>query len=702
MLSQNPVIKIISHCLAAMLMVATICVLAGPGAAMASSSSHGDAPAAATGSHGDGEASASGDHAPAGVMAFAAEHYTPVVHSKEVATVMDTTRILVIAIVVCLVLIGFCLFQARSVEAKRTVLRLTVGAKLAIAFSFLVALLAITGLFSLNAIQDSGRDMHEVAMELSPLSYHMADIELFVVQQELMMAEAVIAAQEGETARFNELLAEYTHLDTEITHEFDAVTGKLIEFPAHTSELAAQVEEELNHIEKIRGEYSELHAMAAGVFGLLQQGDIHGAEENLHSLEAFAKEVDAEILAFRTDVNHQYEVLEHKAENHERNVIYPIIGIIILAVIIGLVVAVFSSNMIVKPIDRLSKAAHTMSTGDFSIILPHMQAKDAIARMNESFIEMKNNTRQLIEQVAEASSTVASASEELTASADETGKGIQQISQTVEEVARGSQETASGMGQSQENLSQTANAIEGISKDIEEIAAYATQASSQGEDGRSAANEAVSIINSAAKSVEQTADVVTSLGDKTQQIASFINIITGIADQTNLLALNAAIEAARAGEAGRGFAVVAEEVRKLAEESNEAAGNITTLVKGIEGEMQSALDAMQKSNSEVRSGAETVGQTSEMLGEIVGGVQALSDKVQNISASAQEVNAGTGEVVGVIQNVSSFAEQNSAATEELSATAEEQSAAMEQIASSSHQLADLAAQLQELVSKFKV
>ena len=206
-----------------------------------------------------------------------------------------------------------------------------------------------------------------------------------------------------------------------------------------------------------------------------------------------------------------------------------------------------------------------------------------------------------------------------------------------------------------------------MSRDIEDVAAYATQASAQGNEGKKSADDAVTIINHAAGSVEKTTQVVQALGEKTKQIGEFISIITGIADQTNLLALNAAIEAARAGDAGRGFAVVAEEVRKLAEESNGAAGNITKLVRAIEGEMTTALGAMEKSNEEVTSGAKTVGQASSMLAEIVKGVEALNGRVQGISAAAEEINASTGEVVHAMQSVAAVAEESAAASEEVSA-----------------------------------
>ena len=377
------------------------------------------------------------------------------------------------------------------------------------------------------------------------------------------------------------------------------------------------------------------------------------------------------------------------------------IAIAVLSVIV-VISAIFTGRFIGKPLGMLANAAHMMSQGDYTIILPHNKAKDEIGVMTEAFIEMKNNTRDTISAVAESATSVASSSQELSAGADETGKAIQQVATTVQEVAKGSQETTHSVGQAQANLEQTAQAIEGVSKDIEDVAAYATQAAAQGEEGRKAADNAVIIINRAAESVQDTTKVVHSLGSKTQQIGEFIGIITGIADQTNLLALNAAIEAARAGEAGRGFAVVAEEVRKLAEESNTAAGNITTLVKSIEDEMGTALSAMERSDKEVVEGANTVSQASEMLGEIVKGVQTINEKVQNISAAAEEINAQTGEVVDLMHSVASVAEENAAASEEVSSATEEQTASMEEIGASANTLAHLAQELQGIVSKFKV
>lgn len=314
----------------------------------------------------------------------------------------------------------------------------------------------------------------------------------------------------------------------------------------------------------------------------------------------------------------------------------------------------------VEQVTRLSAVTETMSSGDFTVDVPQHDAADEIGLMTNSLSSMKDNLRALIEQVASAAANVAASSEELAASSDEAAKAVQSVAQI----------TASNT-----------ETVESISKDIVDVAAYAQQAASQGTEGKQSADHAADIINRAADSVQATTKTVHSLGAKTERITEFISIITGIADQTNLLALNAAIEAARAGEAGRGFAVVAEEVRKLAEESSAAAGNITELIRGIENEMKAALSAMEQSDKQVTDGAQIVSEAGALLAEIVKGVQVVSEKVQSISAAAEE---------------------SAAAAEEISSANEEQTATMEEIGASANDMAQLAQDLQNRVSKFKV
>ena len=383
------------------------------------------------------------------------------------------------------------------------------------------------------------------------------------------------------------------------------------------------------------------------------------------------------------------------------NMVFIVIFFAVVILVVAVILAFFQASKIANPLIKAAEFAENVANGDLTQRM-ELKLNDEVGKLVTSMNLMSENLHGVVTGIAAAANDMAASSEELSASADETSKSVQQVAATIQEVSRGSQETTTNVTLSQENLQQSATAIENVAKEIEEVAAYATEASTQGEEGRKAADEAAATITNAAQSVQETTAVVQALGEKTAQIGEFIGIITSIADQTNLLALNAAIEAARAGEAGRGFAVVAEEVRKLAEESNEAAGSITDLVKGIESEMQVALEAMNRSDKEVGEGAATVKHTSEMLKEIVAGVQAVTEKVQNISAAAEQINASTAEVVDGMQSVAAVAEENAAASEEVSSATEEQTAAMEEVGSSAATLAKLAQDLQEMVSQFKV
>jgi methyl-accepting chemotaxis protein len=181
-------------------------------------------------------------------------------------------------------------------------------------------------------------------------------------------------------------------------------------------------------------------------------------------------------------------------------------------------------------------------------------------------------------------------------------------------------------------------------------------------------------------------DAIGSLAAKSEQIGGIVETITGIADQTNLLALNAAIEAARAGEQGRGFAVVAEEVRKLAEESQQAAATIGGLISEIQAETGRTVDVVADGAQKSADGAAVVDQAREAFAEIGSSTSDIATRVAQIADAAGEI--------------ASVAEQSSAATQEVSASTEQTSASTQEIAASAQELARTAEHLQGLIGRF--
>jgi methyl-accepting chemotaxis protein len=294
--------------------------------------------------------------------------------------------------------------------------------------------------------------------------------------------------------------------------------------------------------------------------------------------------------------------------------VYMSLGAAAFALLIGIVAAVFLTRSITRPVAMGVNFAEAMASGDFTQTL-QVNQKDEVGVLAAALNSMVERLRVVVADVRGATDNVASGSEEMSASAETLSQGATEQAASIEEVSSSMEEMGSNISQNAENATQTES--------------IARQASIDAEQGGVAVHQAVEAM---------------------KNIAEKISIIEEIARQTNLLALNAAIEAARAGEHGKGFAVVAAEVRKLAERSGTAAGEISEL-----------------STSTV-SVAEQAGQ---MLEKLVPDIQKTAELVQEIAASSNEQNSGAAQINDAIQQLDTVIQQNASASEEMASTSEE-------------------------------
>jgi methyl-accepting chemotaxis protein len=298
------------------------------------------------------------------------------------------------------------------------------------------------------------------------------------------------------------------------------------------------------------------------------------------------------------------------------------IGFAVGGTILAILFGIFIANIISNPLRKGVIFAQAVASGDLTQKVD-LDQKDEIGQLAAALNEMVAKLSNIVGQVMSASDNVASGSQELSATAQQMSQGATEQAASAEEISSSMEEMASSIRQNTDNAMQT-----------EKIS---IKSSIDAKEGGKAVVETVAAM---------------------KEIATKISIIEEIARQTNLLALNAAIEAARAGEHGKGFAVVASEVRKLAERSQSAAGEISSL--------------------STRSVA-IAEQAGDMLTNMVPDIQKTSELVQEITASSKEQDTGAEQINKAIQQLDQVIQQNASASEEMASTSEELSSQAEQL-----------------------
>ena len=378
-----------------------------------------------------------------------------------------------------------------------------------------------------------------------------------------------------------------------------------------------------------------------------------------------------------------------------------LVTILVVLILAAIVIAWFARS-IARPIRILEQAVNTVAAGDLSETHMGIRSNDEIGRLALSFKQMVGNVRGLIKQISSNAEHLAASSEELTASADQSSQATNQVAISIQEVAGGASEQMNAANESASIVTEMSAGIEEIAANASSVASQTEAAADKAVKGGAAVDKAVSQMSQIEATVNTSAQVVAKLGERSKEIGQIVDAISGIAGQTNLLALNAAIEAARAGEQGKGFAVVAEEVRKLAEQSEEAAKKISGLIGEIQTDTDKAVQAMQQGTQEVKTGADVVNAAGTSFREIADLVTEVSDQVKQISKAIQEMAQGSQRIVESVNKIDGLSKKSAGEAQSVSAATEEQLASMEEIATSSKALATLAQDLQTAVAKFRV
>ncbi|MBY0123205.1 MCP four helix bundle domain-containing protein [Bacillus sp. S/N-304-OC-R1] len=378
------------------------------------------------------------------------------------------------------------------------------------------------------------------------------------------------------------------------------------------------------------------------------------------------------------------------------------LSLVVFAIIFVILVSLFLLRIIQRPMVMMSEKFSRMATGDLTVGEIHLKNRDEIGDMATSFNQMLENLKEIVHNIDSNVALVASTSEELAVSSEETAKALTQVTEAISEISEGSSAQQTSTTMSKEIIQEINRGMDQASKSVGQVSALATSTTEATADGTSVMQKTMDKMNDIQQSSQSTAQLVTSLEEKSKEIERIVTLITAITDQTNLLALNAAIEAARAGEHGKGFAVVANEVRKLAEQSNGAANEIRSLIETIRFEITEANDAMDKSLQNVEEGIEMAKSTQTSFLDIARMIENVSSQTEEISAVIEQVNASTHNMQQIIEEVAQLSSDANNRAQNVAAAAEEQNATMEEISSSTNVLSKMADELKIIVNQFKV
>ena len=352
-------------------------------------------------------------------------------------------------------------------------------------------------------------------------------------------------------------------------------------------------------------------------------------------------------------------------------------------------------------IDELASQIHAAANGDLRRT-GAVTSTDELGALMLEVDRMQASQAALIKSSSEVASEVTISAAAVADGSEQSAVGVGEIAHAMQEVVQGAQVQFDQISSAHEAAADLERALGGATEEVRRATALSTETRELADVGSSSAREAREAMESMADRVGAASAAVDRLGDDTADIGTIVETIVTIANQTNLLALNAAIEAARAGEQGRGFAVVAEEVRKLANESSEAAAEIADRIRGIERTVVDTVRAVGEGRGEVSRSAEVVelagtrfAEIAGALGEIDNHVHAVDARTGEVALASEAVRSAIEEILRVTESVAALAQQTSASTQEASASSEE-------ITSSADTLRSMARSLEQQISVFKV
>ncbi len=476
-----------------------------------------------------------------------------------------------------------------------------------------------------------------------------------------------------------------------ITNMIDEIkigeTGYMMMLDSDGIIVASPKNAELNFkkVAEVEGDLAKLDGVSSGVYDLTVDGTAYVA--NVYTSE-------------KSGYKYVTFVSEDQLYASVNNMRTTLIVVLIIALLFIQSITYYMCSKLFAPLQKLADAAEDIAAGNIRDLDLEITSNDEIGRLSRSFGDMGMHLKSLLQKIQVSSNEVSAASQDLS-------DGSEQCAETITHVAGKISDIAGAAQQQNDTFISVVDQIRDMTENVTSIASSAESMSQSSANAGNAASRGSDVIQQAVvqmeqitTTVDQSAEAVAELGTRSKEIGEIISTISGIAEQTNLLALNAAIEAARAGEHGRGFAVVADEVRKLAEQSSEAASEVASIIQAIQNETQKAVSSMKSGTIAVQEGSAVVSRAGDQFQQIVSSINEVDELIQQTSKAAATTSDVSMEVLNAAEEVEKLTKTVTADIDAISSATQQQSATMEEIAASSRNLFDLSDALKGEINKF--
>lgn len=409
------------------------------------------------------------------------------------------------------------------------------------------------------------------------------------------------------------------------------------------------------------------------------------------------------------DVEHGFLLIisADKAEISKeiRTIVKQMFESMLIAFVLCLVIAIIVAGIITKPIKEMSGITNQYSTldlrkADKQEVLE--VRKDEVGLMGRALSELRNQFEEVVMEIKLQSGHLYTEAANLEDHARETTNNVEQVEKAVFEIAEGATSQAEETQRATENVIQMGEMVEETNAEVENLYTYANEMKNSGDEAFKGLQELTDISGKARESIDLIYRQTNNTNESALKIREATDMIAFIAEQTSLLSLNASIEAARAGEQGRGFAVVASQIQKLAEQSNDSAGEIAAIITDLISDSNEAVDTMNEVMEIMEKQNRNILQIEKLFDKLYSAMDMSVAGVGNIADKTTKLDNARVNVVDIVQSLTAIAEENAASTEETSASVSEVTNIVGQISENVVELRQIAESLEQKMNEFIV